>query len=397
MASILNQKGNYSLALDYLKRLKDKEPDNSRALRLAGLNHMALGDYEQARSSFASALLISPDDPASLYLLGVTAEALNMETLAGDCYTKVLAENPGFGDVIHRYATLLMEQGDVKAVDNLIARLFETNRDNPYLHYVAALVDVWAGRWEGAEKHFNEAMLSKIPLGEAHVGLANLYLSRGRIKDAVSTLEGCTTKIPGFEAAWTGLAGIYLKTGKPLEALAVMEEAEKKLPTSPVILGNFAWLYLETDSNLELVLGFARKAYEQSPENPAIADTLAWAYYKKGAFSQAAWLLAAVEAEDPENGLVLYHHGMALYGLGRLSEAVEKLRQAARTELEEPQRIRIREILAHVENPEDEQQIHPLGASGYDFDLNSFELESSPFKELEKLTPNEDMLEPQWQ
>jgi tetratricopeptide (TPR) repeat protein len=246
MASILNKKGDYSLGLDYLKRLKDKEPDNSRALRLAGLNQMALGYYEQAKSSFASALVITPHDPASLYLLGVTAEALHMEILAGDCYSRVLAKNPGVGDVIHRYATLLMKHGDVKTVDDLIARLFETNKDNPYFHYITALVDVWVGRWERAEERFNQALLSKAPLGEAHVGLANLYLSQGRIKDAVSTLEGCTTAIPGFEAAWTGLAAIYLKTGKPLEALAVMEQAEKKLPVSPVILGNLAWLYLET-------------------------------------------------------------------------------------------------------------------------------------------------------
>ena len=397
MASILYKKGEYSLAVDYLSRLTEKESENSRAHRLTGLNLLALEAYEKARASFASALLIDPDDPASIYLLGITAESLNNKTLAIECYTKALDKNPRFADVIHRYASLLMDQGNLKAANGLMTRLCEKNRGNPYYHYVAALVDVRAGQSARAEAHFKQAILPEMPLGEAHVGLADLYLTQGRTMDAISILEACTTTIPDFVDAWTGLANIYIKTGKPLEALAVMERAEKKLPDSPGILGNLAWLYLETGSDLDIALDFARRAYERRPDDPAIADTLAWAYYRKGAFSQAAGLLAPVEANDPENGVVLYHHGMALYGLGKLFEAVEKLKKAAETSLGEADLDQITEILSLVNGQTKGKMPHSLKTGDNDLDFNFFEPEKSPFHELQDSIHSEDMLQPQWQ
>ena len=397
MASILYKKGKYSLGVEYLKRLMENEPENSRAHRLAGLNYLALGVFEKARGAFASALLISPEDPASLYLLGMSAEAVNMNPLAIACYTKVLDKDPGLADVIHRYASLLMNQGDQKGVDGLMARLADKNRDNPYFHYVAALVDVRATRFAAAEDHFKRAIRPGMPLGDGYVGLADLYLVQGRTTDAISTLEACTATFPGFADAWTGLANIYLKTGKPLEALAVMERARKKLPDSSVILGNLAWLYLESGKDLDLALDFARRAYERHPGDPAITDTLAWAYCKKGAFSQAAGLLASVEAEDPENGVVLYHHGMALYGQGRLSAAVEKLKKAAETDLGTADLDRINEILTLVSSQKGAKASHIVSKKGDEFKFDAFNLEESPFEETQNAIQSEEMLQPQWQ
>ncbi len=397
MASILYKKQQYPLAVEYLNRLREQAPENSRVHRLTGLNFLALGAYEKASNSFTSALLVNPEDLAASYFLGMTAEAVNNATLAMSCYTKVLDKNPRLADVIHRCATFLINQGDLKGAEGLMARLADKNWDNPYYHYVAALVDIRAGRLAKAEKNFKQALLPGMPLGEAHVGLADLYLAQGRILDAISTLEACTATIPGFVDAWTGLAGIYLKTGNPLEALAVMERAEKKLPDSPVVLGNLAWLYLETESDLDLALDFARKAYERRPNDPAISDTLAWVYYKKRAFSQADWLLTAIEACDPENGVVLYHHGMALYGQGKVSEAVEKLKKASKTGLGESDLNQINKILSLVNDQTGKKQPPSLSVSGKNLEMDSFELEKSPFQEFQESSQSEDLLQPQWQ
>lgn len=392
MASIMYKKGKYSLGLDYLNRLKDREPENNQVYRLEGLNRLGLKDYEQARVSFASALAINPQDMAALYLLGVTAESLNMETLAMDCYKKVLDKKNKLADVLHQYITLLMKQGNVKAADDLLAGLFDKNADNPYYNYIASLVDLKAKRIAAAEAHLKKAISGNPVLGEPHVSLGELYLSQGRISEAIETLEVCTTKLPDFEDAWIRLAGIYLKMDKPLEALGVMQRAEKKLPVSPAILGNLAWLYLETGSEDDLALDFARRAYEKNPDDSAITDTLAWVYYKKGAFGQAVWLLAAVEAKEPENGMVLYHLGMSLYGQGKLFEAVEKLKKASATDLGDIELNRIKEILSLVQGetkPKESDTLEP------EFDFS--EPAKLPFAEPLDSLQSEDLLQPQWQ
>ena len=309
-----------------------------------------------------------------------------------DCYKRVLDKNSKFADVLHQYITFLMKQGNLKAADDLIAGLFDKNADNPYYHYLASLVDLKAKRTVQAEAHLKRAISGNPVLGEPHVSLGELYLSQGRMPEAIAILDLCTAKLPYFEEAWICLAGIYLKIDKPLEALGVMQRAEKKLPVSPAILGNLAWLYIETGSEYDLALDLARRAYEKSPDDPAITDTLAWAYYQKGSLGQASWLLTTIEAKNPENGMILYHHGMALYGLGKLSEAVEKLKKASATDLGDSELNKIKEILSLVQGetkPKEPDSLEP------EFDFS--EPSKLPFEELQDFTQSEDLLQPQWQ
>jgi tetratricopeptide (TPR) repeat protein len=389
MASILYKKGKYSLSIKYLNRLKGKEPENHKVHRLAGLNSLALGNFEKARNSFASALSLHPKDSSSRYYLGITAEHLGMETLALGCYKDILGTNPLLADVLYRCAMLFIKEGDSKAADDLLAAVVEKKPASPYSHYVAGLVALTTNRLEMAEKHLKRAVFYGI-LGDAHVSLADLYVRQGRENQAISILEVCTEKAPEFADAWIRLAGIYLKKDNPLEALEVMKRAEKSLPASSAILGNLAWLYLVTGADLDLALDFARKAYDKSPDDPAIGDTLAWAYYQKGAYGQASWLLLPLEGKEPENEMILYHYGMSLYRQGKLSEAVERLKKISGTALAESDYKQVKEILAGLEGGGADPTPSQVDALEFDFS----EIEKFSFSEYGQ---DEDVVVPQWQ
>ena len=65
---------------------------------------------------------------------------------------------------------------------------------------------------------------------------------------------------------------------------------------------------------------------ELQPEDPEIADTLGWIYYKKNVFLIAISLLKESAEKLPEDPMVRFHLGMAYYKKGE--------HEPARTELE---------------------------------------------------------------
>jgi cellulose synthase operon protein C len=117
---------------------------------------------------------------------------------------------------------------------------------------------------------------------------------------------------------------------------------------SPVFLSNLAWLLLENNKDPNRALTLAQTAYERLPRNTAIADTLGWAYYHKGIYSQAAWLFSDILQTSPDNPLVHYHLGMTLYRQGRVDKAVHHLQTAKQTGLPPNQEQAADTILAEV-------------------------------------------------
>ncbi len=68
------------------------------------------------------------------------------------------------------------------------------------------------------------------------------------------------------------------------------------------------------------------------PDNPSAADTLAWAYYKKGAYSLAVDLLQEALKKAPNRGLYHYHLGLAYQGAGDPVRARTHLEKALQLE-----------------------------------------------------------------
>jgi predicted Zn-dependent protease len=81
----------------------------------------------------------------------------------------------------------------------------------------------------------------------------------------------------------------------------------------------------ENGGNLDEALAYAEDALAQQGDNPYIADTLGWIYYKKNAHIKAVSLLGEAVKKLPENPVVRYHLGMALFKKGEPNNAKKTL------------------------------------------------------------------------
>ena len=89
-----------------------------------------------------------------------------------------------------------------------------------------------------------------------------------------------------------------------------------------------AWIEAEHGGRLDKAVRLAQVAEEQMPQDPSVADTLGWIYYKMNMFSRAVTYGEESRAKAGDNPEVRYHLGMAYFKSGKPEAAAAELKQA---------------------------------------------------------------------
>ena len=92
-------------------------------------------------------------------------------------------------------------------------------------------------------------------------------------------------------------------------------------------------------------LPLSQMARQKMPDSPGAADTLAWAYYRKGLYGAAAGLLREVLQKAPDNATYQYHIGMIYEMQHNVAAARKDLQRALQINPNSPNSKEIRKIL----------------------------------------------------
>ena len=138
------------------------------------------------------------------------------------------------------------------------------------------------------------------------------------------------------------LWSIYYLRGICFERLGQWDKAEKNFlksldlkPDSPNVLNYLAYGWVERNIRLDQSLEMLKAAYAANPESSYIIDSLAWAYFKKNNYNEAAKLMEKVIDIAPGEAISLDHLGDIYYAMNRKREAIHFWQQAL--ELAEPE------------------------------------------------------------
>jgi tetratricopeptide (TPR) repeat protein len=119
-------------------------------------------------------------------------------------------------------------------------------------------------------------------------------------------------------------------------------------PTFAPAANNLAWNYAEHGGNIDVALSLAQTAKAQSPDDPTVADTLGWIYYKKHAYDYAIKQLEESIKRMPDNPMMHYHLGMALYKKGEAPSARQALQRALQLQKDFPGAEEAKQVLAEL-------------------------------------------------
>lgn len=298
--------------------------------------------YEQARAEFEKLLASKPDDPLSLYSLGILSlqgkDAKRAEKYLTD-YLDAASfqqrEEREMHQVLFLLAQIAEEQGDADAALKWLARIeSEPGNNRAYLRARIKSAQIMAkkGDLAGARKELGSVHV-ETPAEQEQVILAEAQLLReaGLFKDSYDILASGVEQLSDKVNLLYDFALAAEKLGK----IDVMENALRRiLVLDPANYHAYNALgYSLADRNLRLdeARALIEKALKLAPEDPFIMDSMGWVLYRQGKLAEAENMLRQSYRQRPDVEIAI-HLGEVLWVSGQQDEARKIWAEAARKE-----------------------------------------------------------------
>jgi putative PEP-CTERM system TPR-repeat lipoprotein len=345
LARLETRLGNLPAAVRWLERAIAVAPGAAQQT-LTSL-HLRSGQADKAWQQAQRLHAADPATPASLDLLCQAAAAAGNQTQALECLQQLAVKRPGSAELQLRLARshLLQHQTEpaLRAVRRALA--IEPGREDALILASTLLIDRHA--YEDARKLGRTAQRRQ---PDAAIGFkleADALLEQGRPDDAVPLYErgfklqrssamlialhralhaaGKSASAEQRMRDWLAqheadqatrlyYASHLLQRGELAAARREYETILRRDPDHVIALNDLAWALLRlNDSD---ALRPAERAYRLAPDNPAVADTLAWILAERGQPARALPLLKKALASAPGAGEIRLHYAHALFRSG---------------------------------------------------------------------------------
>lgn len=328
LAKVYLRKGIIDLAIDEGLAALQSNPRNIDAALVLGEAYLRRGDHAKSKQVYDTLLKIIPNDPTVHHALGLLARAEKKDAEAIEHFEQALAASPRFFEPLDQIASILAAQGRSQQARDRVAGQLKAAPDNPLAHVLIGRLFMAEKDVPNAEASFKKAVQGKDAPMAAYTGLAELYARTGKLDQAVQELESAVNTAPGNIQALMMLGLMLEARNQPEKATIRYEEALKINPRFAPAANNLAWYLIENGGNPEQALAYAKTAREVWPQDPTIADTLGWIYYRTESYPKAVTLLKEAAEKFPDNPVVLYHYGMALAKAGNKGEAKKVLQKS---------------------------------------------------------------------
>jgi len=309
--------------------------------------------YEAARQEFLALDKAQPDNPGTLYALGILSMQMNDARTAEQYFTrfvdlmdKVPEDERDPSKAVMILSQLAEERGDYKAAADWLDRL---DSDDPKLQFGAELrraqLTAKQGDVAGARKLLG-TLKTNDKTEQAQIVLVEAQILRdaGQAQEAFKLMEQGVKRFPDNMDFLYDYALMAEKMGKT----AVMEKSLRKvIAKSPDNMHAYNALgYSLADRNVRLKEAYRLidKALKMAPGDPFILDSMGWVQYRMGKLDEAETHLrkAYTLRNDPE---IAVHLGEVLWKKGKKDDARKLWREA---QAKDPKNDALKSTLARL-------------------------------------------------
>lgn len=321
LADLFMREGRLDEGRLLLERARRLEPTNASISIRLGRLLSRIGESENARKSYISAIKFAPGNYMPFLLLGqsLVKEGLYEEALGHLEKSCKLApdESPvryalwrvqmrlGRQDEAEKHRSVFenLKQKDIMAADKVNA---ERNNEEE-MRGLAASFHLKMARFylkqkdeALAEDHFCQAVYVAPQLAAAHRILSTFYLRRNRPLQAKASLEQLVQLQPNQAGYRTDLGTTLLQTKDYAAGVKELRKALALDPDQPQALHNLARFYLVQGKNPAAALPLCKRLVQKSP-NARNYDLFAWACFANGRVAEAVSAADEAVQRDPNN------------------------------------------------------------------------------------------------
>lgn len=327
LAALHLSEGSADLAIEQAQAAIQLNPLNHQAAIIAGDAYLRKEDFAKSRQVYEAIAQALPKEPIGPYRLGLVARAENNDGKALANFEEALNRRPSAIEPIAQIAMIKNAHGKSNEARERVTRQLEVSPNNPLLYNL--LGQLWMTTDAGqAETSFKKAIDLDNSLLSAYMNLGQTYYQTGKMDQALKEYETVLAKDPKVIQAHMMIGIIHENRKEYDKARERYEDILKLNSQFAPAANNLAWILVEQGGNLDMALSYAQTAREQRPDDPSIADTLGWLYYKKNAYLLAVSLLKEAAEKLPNDPVVDFHYGMAQHKNGDLVGAAKSLQTA---------------------------------------------------------------------
>ena len=328
LAQIHLAEGSVDLALEEAQAVQ-LNPRNLQSAIISGDAYLRKGDLVKSRQVFEAIAKAVPNEPIGPLIASASWRTRRKTMPKPFAYfEEALSRRPAAIEPIAVIAAIKSSQGKGHEARERVTRQLEAAPKSPLLYNLLGQLWMQAKDPGQAEAAFKKAIELDNSLLTAYMNLGQTYRQAGKTDDAVKEYEAVVAKDPKVIQAHM-LLGIIHESRKEFDKAKQRYEATLKLnPQFAPAANNLAWILVDQGGNLDMALSYAQTAREGMPNDPSIADTLGWVYYKTSAYLLAVGLLKEAAEKLPNEPVVNYHYGMAEHKNGDAMRAKKALQTA---------------------------------------------------------------------
>ena len=215
-------------------------------------------------------------------------------------YQIATALHPNTRQLYHNLGGLYMQTGQLAEAVSAFQRLIELDNTDAEAHLHLGWLHARQGKFVDAQTYLQTAIQRNNNLTPAYYGLAEIYAQRELFADAIAVYQQLISIHPNDAKAWVRQGVLHLKQQQVSDALHAFTQAITVDENSADAHNNLAWLYASQGEHLKRAVELAERAVALDA-NAARLDTLAYAYYRYGAYTEAEQtILRAIDLE-PSN------------------------------------------------------------------------------------------------
>lgn len=329
LAQLAERQGNANLLSDVAGKAITALPSLPAGYVWRAEVEMHNSDANKAEADLETAIHLSPRNPEPYLELGELRFSQKRFAEGVNLLRQALESDPNLVPAARLLVGYyLYNKQPQQSIELLDAQIQKVPGNSGMLDLLGA-VQVQQNKLDDAAATIQKAMKLNPADAEAATLFVRIAVQQGKIGNAISSWQQWTVAHPKDANAMALLGTLEQSNGNKQGAERDYQRALQIQPQQPVAANNLAYLMLEDGGNPDVALSLAQLARRAMPNSPNTADTLAWAYYSKGAYAFARDLLEGAVKSDPGSAAMEYHLGMVYMKMQNKHDAALHLNRAA--------------------------------------------------------------------
>jgi len=328
LARIAGERGDLNLLADVAGKAIAAAPRVPDGYVWRATVEAAHNEQDKAEADFKQAISLTPQSAQAYLQFGKLRLTQKKYPEGIALLEHALQLDPNSVDTLRLLVSYDLYQKKPDAALNRVNAQIAKNPNNSNFYIILAQLQVETGNLDAATDAAQKAMQMNSGNVEAVLLFVQIQVQRGQVAGAIGAWEQWSRSHPNDPGVLALLGTLEESRGDNAKAETYYRKALEIKPDQPLAANNLAYAMLENNENLDVALSLAQTARRALPNSPSTADTLAWAYYKKGAYAFARDLLEEALKTNVNDAAMQYHLGMVYSKLENKNNAVIHLKKA---------------------------------------------------------------------